>query len=224
MSEDFIQWVIEDQFIAGRPRWEQVGVEIVSSVEPYEEAKIRLLNASHSCIAWAGTLAGHRYIHEGARDPRVRSIAQAYATDAAIPLLLPSPLDLHAYRDSVLDRFGNAAILDTNQRVVSDSFAKIPAFIAPTVRESLERQRPLKPVAALAGLFTSFLQRWDGGRLPFEYQDQAMDAAAARATFRAPDPAAALARSQALWGTAAASADWVEAVRAAHAQVKNEFG
>ena len=57
-GESFIQWVIEDRFIAGRPAWERVGAELVLSVQPYEEAKIRVLNASHSCIAWAGTLAG----------------------------------------------------------------------------------------------------------------------------------------------------------------------
>ena len=224
MSEAFIQWVIEEQFIAGRPAWEQAGVQMVASVEPYEEAKIRLLNASHSCIAWAGTLAGHQYIHEGARDERVRALAHTYATTGAIPLLPPSTLDLHGYRDSVLDRFGNAAILDTNQRVASDSFAKIPAFIAPSVRESLEKKRPLEPVAALAGLFTSFLQRWDDGRLPFAYQDQAMDSSAARAICRAQDPAAALARSEKLWGEASTSARWAEAVRNAHARVRNLFG
>jgi D-arabinitol 4-dehydrogenase len=53
MGESFIQWVIEDRFIAGRPAWEQVGVLMVASVAPYEEAKIRILNATHSCIAWA---------------------------------------------------------------------------------------------------------------------------------------------------------------------------
>ena len=68
MGESFIQWVIEDRFAAGRPAWEKVGVEMVASVDPYEEAKIRLLNATHSCIAWAGTLAGFLYIHEGTHD------------------------------------------------------------------------------------------------------------------------------------------------------------
>ena len=58
MGEQFIQWVIEDHFCNGRPAWEKVGVEMVDSVLPYEEAKIRILNASHSCFAWAGTLLG----------------------------------------------------------------------------------------------------------------------------------------------------------------------
>ena len=75
MGESFIQWVIEDHFAAGRPAWEKVGVEMVASVDPYEEAKIRLLNATHSCIAWAGTLAGFLYIHEGTQDAEIRRLA-----------------------------------------------------------------------------------------------------------------------------------------------------
>jgi D-arabinitol 4-dehydrogenase len=103
MGESFIQWVIEDNFIAGRPDWETVGVEMVASVQPYEEAKIRLLNATHSCIAWAGTLAGLRHIHEGTHHPAIRQMAFDYATDDAIPVLLPSPIDLPRYRDVVLE-------------------------------------------------------------------------------------------------------------------------
>ena len=73
MSESFIQWVIEDDFCNGRPAWERVGVEMVDSVNPYEEAKIRILNASHSGIAWAGTLVGYEFIHEGTHDPKIRA-------------------------------------------------------------------------------------------------------------------------------------------------------
>jgi D-arabinitol 4-dehydrogenase len=60
MSESWLEWVIEDDFRNGRPQWETVGAQMVASVAPYEEAKIRILNASHSCIAWAGALAGYR--------------------------------------------------------------------------------------------------------------------------------------------------------------------
>jgi D-arabinitol 4-dehydrogenase len=89
MAEDFIQWVIEDDFCAGRPEWERVGAEIVTSVLPYEEAKIRILNASHSCIAWAGTLVGYEYIHEGTGDPQIRAFADDYVTADVIPSLSP---------------------------------------------------------------------------------------------------------------------------------------
>ena len=67
-GESFIQWVIEDDFANGRPDWERVGVQTGRFGAPYEEAKIRILNASHSCIAWAGTLVGLQYIHEGTHD------------------------------------------------------------------------------------------------------------------------------------------------------------
>ena len=87
MGESFIQWVIEDDFCNGRPAWETVGVEMVASVAPYEEAKIRLLNATHSCIAWAGTLVGYLYIHEGTHDPAIRRMAHDYVTDDVIPCL-----------------------------------------------------------------------------------------------------------------------------------------
>jgi D-arabinitol 4-dehydrogenase len=72
MAESFIQWVIEDRFANGRPEWERSGVEMTGDVQPYEEAKIRILNATHSAIAWAGTLRGMTYIHEGTRDATIR--------------------------------------------------------------------------------------------------------------------------------------------------------
>ncbi len=213
MGESFIQWVIEDTFIAGRPEWERVGVEMVASVQPYEEAKIRLLNATHSCIAWAGTLAGFLYIHEGTHHPAIRQMAHDYVTHDAIPVLLPSPVDLPGYRDVVLDRFGNPAILDTNQRVAMDAFSKIPGMIAPTIRDRLQRGQTIDSVSLLPALFLAFLQRWHLGQLPFEYQDQAMDMAAALAICNAADPVAAFAADPTLWGELAGDARLVSALR-----------
>jgi D-arabinitol 4-dehydrogenase len=218
-GESFIQWVIEDDFIAGRPAWEQVGVQMVDSVAPYEEAKIRILNASHSCIAWAGTLAGLQFIHEGTLTPAIRKMAFDYVTDDVIPCLsppdAPSPIDLPAYRDVVLERFGNPAIRDTNQRVAMDGFSKIPGFIAPTVRERLAQGATIDSVAMLPALFLAFLQRWHAGSLPYAYQDQGMDEAAAHAICDAADPVAAFCADVSLWGAIAGDARLVDAVRRA---------
>ncbi|MDN8614041.1 D-arabinitol 4-dehydrogenase [Variovorax ginsengisoli] len=223
-GESFIQWVIEDRFIHGRPAWEKVGVQLVDSVSPYEEAKIRILNASHSCIAWAGTLAGLNYIHEGTQDATIRRMAFDYVTDDVIPCLdrpgQPSPVDLPAYRDVVLERFGNPAIRDTNQRVAMDGFSKIPGFIAPTVRERLSRGEPIASVALLPALFLAFLQRWHQGTLPYAYQDQGMDEALAHAICAAADPVAALGADRGLWGDAAGDARLVDALRAADLRVQ----
>ena len=219
MGESFKQWVIEENFCNGRPKWERVGVEMVDSVAPYEEAKIRILNASHSCIAWAGTLVGYSFIHEGTRDARIRRFAYDYVTDDAIPCLRSSPIDLERYRDVVLDRFGNAALRDTNPRVAMDGFSKIPGFIAPTVRERLAANASIASVAMLPAFFLAFLQRWHRDQLPSPYQDQAMDPAAAHAICEAADPARALCSDAMLWGKLAGDERLVGAVRTAMGRV-----
>jgi D-arabinitol 4-dehydrogenase len=220
MAESFIQWVIEDDFIAGRPALEKVGVEMVQSVLPYEEAKIRILNASHSCIAWAGTLAGLDYIHEGTQDAAIRSMAYDYVTQDVIPCLSPSPLDLAAYRDTTLARFGNPAIADTNQRVVADGFSKIPGFIRPTISDCLARGHEPQATAMLPALFFVFLQRWHAGQLPYAYQDGVFDAAAVHAMLDSADPLRAYCADPLLWGELAGSDQLQTLLRQALARVQ----
>jgi D-arabinitol 4-dehydrogenase len=165
-------------------------------------------------------LVGHRYVHEGARDPRIRRFASAYATQDAIPALGANPLDLPRYRDSVLERFGNVAIPDTNQRIASDSFAKIPAFIVPTFRDRLAQGASVAAVAVLPALFLAFLQRWHEGKLPFQHHDQAMDAALGHAICEAADPVAAFLEVEAVWGSLTGDAVVAAAVRAAGEPVR----
>ena len=228
MAESFIQWVIEERFANGRPDWEEVGVEMTSDVQPYEEAKIRILNATHSAIAWAGTLRGFTYIHEGTRDAAIRNIAADYVTKDVIPCLTrpghESPVDLAAYRDLVLDRFANDAIADTNQRVAADGFAKIPGFMLPTIRERLARGSSIASVACLPALFLTFLQRWHQGRLPFQYQDQAMVPDRAHAMCEAIDPLAAFVAEPALWGELAGSAALRDAIAVARMDLHDLLG
>ena len=220
MAESFIQWVIEDHFCNGRPQWEKVGVEMVESVLPYEEAKIRLLNSQHSCVAWAGALRGMKYIHEATQNASIRQLSYNYATDDVIPCLSPSPIDLAAYRDTVLDRFSNPNIQDTIQRVAADGFSKIAGFIVPTLRERLEAGASMTSTSVIPALFFVFLQRWAAGELHFEYQDQSMDPAAVRAILAAADPLAAFNEDKLLWGDLAGNATLLSALRAAHEKVQ----
>ncbi|MFC0225933.1 D-arabinitol 4-dehydrogenase [Serratia aquatilis] len=213
MGEAFIQWVIEDDFIAGRPALENVGVEMVESVLPYEEAKIRILNASHSCIAWAGTLIGQSYIHESTDTPDICQLAYDYVTQDVIPSLSPSPLDLANYRDVVLERFSNPYIRDTNQRVAADGFSKIPGFITPTLQECYQRGQEPKATAMLPALFFVFMQRWHQGQLPYEYQDGILDAAAVHLMFNAADPVTAFASDEKLFSTLAHSEPFSQLLR-----------
>ncbi len=225
MAERFIQWVVEDHFIAGRPAWEKVGVEMVDSVLPYEEAKIRVLNATHSCFAWAGTMIGLTYIHEAVKVPAILRFAHDYVTDDVIPALNPPgqppcPLDLAAYRDVVLDRCGNPYLADTLQRVAADGFSKIPGFIVPTLRDRLGAGASIAATAVLPALFLAFLRRWHERRLPYDYQDGVMVDATAHGYFEAPDPVAAFCADPLLWGALAGDARLVDAVRAASARVE----
>lgn len=213
MGESFIQWVVEDNFIAGRPALEKVGVEMVDDVQPYEEAKIRLLNVPHSALAWAGTLSGLKYIHEDTLTPEIRKIAYDYVTDDVIPCLTPCPLDLIAYRDTVLDRFSNANILDTNQRVVADGYSKLPAMIVPTLKECYDKGMKPAATAMLPALFLLFLQRWAEGKIPFDYYDGVMDPKEARAMLASPDPIAVYANNAALFGPVAGKPEFVALLR-----------
>jgi D-arabinitol 4-dehydrogenase len=224
MGESFIQWVIEDNFIAGRPAWEQVGAEMVASVHAHEEAKIRILNATHSCVAWAGTLKGLSFIHEDMAVPAIRRMAHDYVTNDVIPSLdppeHPCPIDLPTYRDVVLERFGNPHVRDTNQRVAMDGFSKIPGFIVPTLRECLAHGASIASTAMLPALFFAFLGRWHRGELAYEYQDGVMNPATAHAFFAAPDPLAAFCADPLLWGPLAGNEALLAAIRAADGRVQ----
>ncbi len=219
MSEAFIQWVIEDHFCAGRPAWERAGAEMVDSVLPYEEAKIRILNATHSCIAWAGTLLGLDYIHEGVLDTDIQAFARAYVTEDVIPCLPYSPLDLEKYRDVVLERFSNPYLQDTNQRVAADGFSKIPGFITPTIAQRIAAGATPAATAILPALFLRFLQRWHAGTLPYQYQDGVMDGLAVAKIFESSDPLAVFAADKLLWGSLAGSAPLIAVLRDALVRV-----
>ena len=190
----------------------------------HEEAKIRILNATHSCVAWAGTLQGLGFIHEDMAVPAIRRMAFDYVTNDVIPCLdtpeHPSPIDLAAYRDVVLARFGNPHVRDTNQRVAMDGFSKIPGFIAPTLRERLARGAPMDSTAMLPALFLAFLGRWHRGELAFTYQDGVMDPAAAHAMLDAEDPLAAFCAEPLLWGPLAGDARLLAALRSAAERVE----
>jgi D-arabinitol 4-dehydrogenase len=219
MGESFIQWVIEDHFANVRPAWQTVGAEMVSSVLPYEEAKIRILNAPHSCIAWAGTLKRLSYIHEGLAVPAIRRMAYDYVTEDVIPCLSPSPIDLAKYRDVVLDRFSSPYLMDTNQRVAMDGFSKIPGFIVPTLQERLSKDESIIKTAMLPALFFEFLNRWHRGELSYAYQDGVMDPKVAHGFFDNADPLAAFCSNSMLWGSLAGNTKLVDAIRHAHDQV-----
>jgi mannitol 2-dehydrogenase len=153
VCETFWQWVIEDNFAAGRPAWEDVGVLFSDRVHDWELYKLRMLNASHSCIAYLMALADVAYVDEAIAMPEVVAYLRQLLTSEVIPTLPKIPhYPAAGYADSVLHRLGNTAIRDQIARLCTDGTAKIPNFLLPTVEAQLERNGPLDCAAlALAG-------------------------------------------------------------------------
>jgi fructuronate reductase len=137
--EPFTQWVIEDRFAGPRPAWEKAGAILTDNVTPYERVKLRILNATHSLLAYTGALKGYRTIAEALDDTSLRQIAQRVIDDDILPTLeAPAGVDLAQYRDSVLERFANPNIAHTTLQVAMDGSQKLPNRVLGTVVDRLE--------------------------------------------------------------------------------------
>ncbi|MFG0263055.1 MAG: mannitol dehydrogenase family protein [Novipirellula sp. JB048] len=138
--EPFCQWVIEDAFSAGRPTWEQVGAQFVPDVTPYEKMKIRLLNAGHSVLGILGSVYGYETIDECVADELFATYLRQFMDIEATPILDPvAGIDLDAYKDTLIERFGNPNIKDKLARICLESSSKLPVFLIPTITENLQR-------------------------------------------------------------------------------------
>ncbi len=138
VCEPFIQWVIEDDFVNGRPPLEKVGVQFVPDVSPYEKMKIRLLNAGHSVLGIPGALHGHPTINACMEDPVFVTFMRRFMDQEATPVLGPvAGIDLEQYKDKLEERFANPNIKDAVSRICSESAAKLPKFLVPTIQENL---------------------------------------------------------------------------------------
>ncbi|MDV7188300.1 mannitol dehydrogenase family protein [Lutibacter sp. TH_r2] len=139
VCEPFKQWVIEDDFIAGRPAWETVGAQFVDDVVPFEKMKLSLLNAGHSVLGILGDLMGYATIDESVSNQEIKEFLNNYMNIEVTPTLAGlKGVDLNAYKQSLLQRFGNIYIKDQIDRICSESSAKFPIFILPTVNKQLE--------------------------------------------------------------------------------------
>ncbi|AQU81939.1 MULTISPECIES: mannitol dehydrogenase family protein [unclassified Halomonas] len=127
VSEAFTQWVVEDNFPMGRPSWEAEGVEMVADVAPFETMKLRMLNGSHSLLAYLGALAGIETVFDGVNHSGLRALLRRYMLEEAAPTLkMPEGIDLTAYADSLLARFANDSLRHRLQQIAMDGSQKLP--------------------------------------------------------------------------------------------------
>ncbi len=137
--EDFIQWVLEDNFPAGRPALETVGVTFVPDVTPYENMKIRILNGGHAVIAYPSGLLDIHFAHEAMEHPLIRSFLEKVEQDEIIPTVPPVPnTDLADYFKKIEERFANPKIGDTIRRLCLDGSNRQPKFIIPAIADRIK--------------------------------------------------------------------------------------
>jgi fructuronate reductase len=138
VAEPFTQWVIEDDFAAERPAWERAGAVFTADVGPWETAKLRMLNGTHSTLAYLGALRGYSTIAEAVQDPGLASVAQSLMREDVVPTLTPpDDLDLGRYGAEILERFRNPALRHTTTQVAMDGSQKLPLRLLGTVRDRL---------------------------------------------------------------------------------------
>lgn len=155
--EDFIQWVLEDNFPAGRPPLEKAGVEFVADVTPWELMKIRILNGGHAVIAYPAGMLDIHFVHEAMADAQVRAFLEKVEADEIIPAVPPVPgTDLQAYFAKVAERCANPKIGDTVRRLCLDGSNRQPKFIVPTIAHRLERDLPVDGLALESALWCRY--------------------------------------------------------------------
>jgi fructuronate reductase len=138
VTEPFRQWVVEDRFAAGRPAWERAGAVLTADVAPYEAMKLRLLNGSHSTLAYLGALAGHAHVADAMADPGIADVVAHLMADDVVPTLaVPDGYDVAAYQQQLIERFHNPALRHRTVQIAMDGTQKLPQRLLGTITDRL---------------------------------------------------------------------------------------
>ena len=173
VAEPFFQWVIEDDFPAGRPPFDAAGAQLVHDVAPYEAMKLRCANCTHQAICYFGTLLGYRYGHEALQDPRILEFVRRYLSEEALPSLVRiEGVDFAAYAAQVVERFANPEIADTLARIRAFGSDRIPKWLLPVVRDNLTAGRSVRVSAAICASWARYNEGRDERGEPIEIVDR----------------------------------------------------
>lgn len=197
VCEPFTQWVVEDKFGGSRPPWEDVGVQLVDDVEPYELMKLRLLNASHQALCYFGYLAGYRLVHDVCQDALFQRLLLAYMDQEATPTLQPVPgIDLEEYKQELITRFSNPNVRDTVARLCAESSDRITKWLLPVIRQNLATGGEITRSAAVVASWARYAEGVDEQGRPIEVVDRLKDTLMANARRQREDPLAFIANRE----------------------------
>ncbi len=157
--EDYIQWVVEDNFIAGRPAWEQVGVEFTDDVAPFENMKLSLLNASHTLLSYPSFVSGYRKVDVAMKDSRIIKFVEAFMNKDVTPYVpAPANTDLQLYKKTLVERFANSAVSDQIARLCGDGASKFPVYVMPIAQQMIKSGDDMTRIAYLIATYRHYLK------------------------------------------------------------------
>ena len=172
MTEPFTQWVVEDRFTTGRPRIEEAGAELVADVAPYELMKLRLLNGSHSTLAYLGYLSGYETVAEAMADPALAQLVRGLMDVEVTPtLMVPSGADLASYKDALIARFRNPALKHRTWQIAMDGSQKLPQRLLGTIRDRLAVGAPIRRLSLAAAAWMRYVTGRDEQGRPIDVRD-----------------------------------------------------
>ena len=214
--EKFRQWVLEDNFPAGRPALEKVGVQFVDDVAPYEHMKIRILNGGHATIAYPAGLMDIHFVHEAMEHPLVSAFLTKVEQEEIIPVVPPVPdTDLGEYYALCQRRFANPKIGDTIRRLALDGSNRQPKFIIPSALDRAQRQQSVNGLALVSALWCRYCYGTTDSGAVIEPNDPSWERLTKQAKLAKDDPAAWLSMVDIygeLAGNAAFIADFTHAL------------
>jgi fructuronate reductase len=179
--EPFRQWVIEDRFPLGRPAWERTGAELVADVRPYETMKLRMLNGSHSAIAYLGQLAGWRTVADAIADRALAAFIEGLMREAAVTVATPPQVDLAAYGRVLMARFANPALKHQTVQIARDGSQKLPMRLFATAAARGAQGFTSPHVALAVAAWLRFLRGRAEDGTPLTIEDPKKDALLATA-------------------------------------------
>nr|WP_272213627.1 hypothetical protein [Marinicella sp. W31]MDC2879588.1 hypothetical protein [Marinicella sp. W31] len=172
VCEPFRQWVIEDDFVSGRPDWDRAGATFTDDVVPYENMKLRMLNGSHSFLAYLGYLGGYETIAETMKDPAYRKAARELMGKEQIPTLeAPEGIDLDAYADALITRFENPAIRHRTWQIAMDGSQKLPQRALESIVHHLRAGTPCPRLTLLVAGWIRYASGTDEKGAPIDVRD-----------------------------------------------------
>jgi fructuronate reductase len=199
LGEPFLDWAVEDRFVAGRPAWDAGGARFVSDAAPYEKLKLRMVNGAHSALAYLGAMAGLATVDQALAQPWLRTYLAALLRDEIAPTLPALPgLDLDDYAARLLQRFANPALQHQTRQIAMDGSQKLPQRLLGTIRDRLKAGAGVEHLALAVAAWLHYLRGHDEAGRHFAIDDpqaDALGAALARAELAAagiadPDAAA----------------------------------